>query len=71
MKKILNLTLPLAHSDVPVLIEGESGTGKDLIARAIHDELGQTLTGLTMDVAWLQSHLDQPQQAWFEKLRSS
>jgi len=29
------------------------------IARAIHDELGQTLTGLKMDVAWLQKHLDQ------------
>jgi signal transduction histidine kinase len=31
------------------------------ISRAIHDELGQTLTGLKMDVAWLQGHLD-PQQ---------
>jgi signal transduction histidine kinase len=29
------------------------------IARAIHDELGQALTGLKMDVAWLQNHLDQ------------
>ena len=37
------------------------------IARVIHDELGQTLTGLKMDVAWLQRHLDQPQQAWLEK----
>lgn len=37
------------------------------IARAIHDELGQTLTGLKMDVAWLQRHLDQPQQALLEK----
>jgi signal transduction histidine kinase len=37
------------------------------IARIIHDELGQTLTGLKMDVAWLQRHLDQPQEAWLEK----
>jgi PAS domain S-box-containing protein len=30
------------------------------IARAIHDELGQSLTGLKMDVAWLQGHFEQP-----------
>jgi PAS domain S-box-containing protein len=28
------------------------------IAREIHDELGQTLTALKMDVAWLRRHLD-------------
>lgn len=32
------------------------------IAREIHDELGQALTGLKMDVAWLQKHLDQQYQ---------
>jgi signal transduction histidine kinase len=37
------------------------------IARAIHDELGQTLTGLKMDVAWLQSHLDPQQPALLAK----
>jgi len=40
------------------------------IARAIHDELGQTLTGLKMDVAWLQRRLDQQQQALLEKTRA-
>jgi signal transduction histidine kinase len=40
------------------------------IARAIHDELGQTLTGLKMDVAWLQRHLDQPQPALLEKTQT-
>jgi two-component system sensor histidine kinase UhpB len=40
------------------------------IARVIHDELGQTLTGLKMDVAWLQRHLDQPQPALLEKTRA-
>lgn len=40
------------------------------LARAIHDELGQTLTGLKMDVAWLQRHLDQAQPALLEKTRA-
>ena len=40
------------------------------VAREIHDELGQALTGLKMDVAWLQQHLDQPQPALLEKTQA-
>lgn len=40
------------------------------ISRAIHDELGQTLTGLKMDVAWLQGHLDPPQPALLAKMQA-
>lgn len=40
------------------------------IARAIHDELGQTLTGLKMDVAWLQSHLEPQQPALLAKTQA-
>jgi len=40
------------------------------IARVIHDELGQTLTGLKMDVAWLQRHLDRQQPAFLEKTQA-
>lgn len=40
------------------------------IARAIHDELGQTLTGLKMDVAWLQNHLEPQQTALLAKTRA-
>jgi len=36
MKEIFSLLPRIAQSDSTVLIEGESGTGKDLIARAIH-----------------------------------
>ncbi len=40
------------------------------ISRAIHDELGQTLTGLKMDVAWLQGHLDSQQPALLAKTQA-
>jgi signal transduction histidine kinase len=40
------------------------------IARVIHDELGQTLTGLKMDVAWLRRHLDRQQPALLEKTQA-
>lgn len=40
------------------------------IARSIHDELGQALTGLKMDVAWLQKHLDPQQSALLAKTQA-
>ncbi len=36
MKDLVSLLERIAPSDVPILIEGESGTGKDLLARAAH-----------------------------------
>ena len=36
MKQLYNDILAVATTDTPVLIEGETGTGKDLVARAIH-----------------------------------
>jgi signal transduction histidine kinase len=38
------------------------------IAREVHDELGQALTGLKMDVMWLGKHLDKAQGALLEKV---
>jgi DNA-binding NtrC family response regulator/tetratricopeptide (TPR) repeat protein len=37
MARVLKLIGDLASSDVPVVICGETGTGKDLVARAIHE----------------------------------
>jgi len=37
MKKIFNILPQVAESDSTVLLEGETGTGKELMARAIHD----------------------------------
>jgi two-component system response regulator HydG len=36
MKDVISILERIAPSDVPILVEGESGTGKDLLARAAH-----------------------------------
>ena len=41
MKDVTSILARIAPSDVPILIEGESGTGKDLLARAAHAMSGR------------------------------
>jgi two-component system, NtrC family, response regulator AtoC len=36
MREVVSILERVAPSDVPILVEGESGTGKDLVARAAH-----------------------------------
>jgi two-component system response regulator HydG len=38
MKRVVEITQRVAESDLPVLVTGETGTGKGLIARALHLE---------------------------------
>jgi two-component system response regulator HydG len=38
MRTLYELIERVAHSEVPVLVRGESGSGKELVARALHSE---------------------------------
>ncbi|MCK8463063.1 sigma-54 dependent transcriptional regulator [Aliiroseovarius sp. S1339] len=42
MKPVLHALDTIAPSDAPVFIEGETGTGKELLARALHAESGRS-----------------------------
>jgi DNA-binding NtrC family response regulator len=37
MRDVLRRAIPIAASDAPVVITGETGTGKEVLARALHD----------------------------------
>lgn len=53
MSSIFQYVEAIAVSNQPVLITGESGVGKELIARAIHDLSGRTGPLVTVNVAGL------------------
>ena len=43
---------------------------RTIIARNIHDELGQLATALKMDVSWLQKQLPKENQQWISKMQT-
>jgi PAS domain S-box-containing protein len=43
---------------------------RTLMAREIHDELGQSLTALKMDLSWLAKRFSKDQKTWLEKAKS-
>jgi PAS domain S-box-containing protein len=56
-------------SDLSAHIDGAREVERASIAREIHDELGQALTALRMDVAWLRMRLPAGSEVTLSKLR--
>ncbi|MCD6187916.1 MAG: sigma-54-dependent Fis family transcriptional regulator [Desulfuromusa sp.] len=57
MKYILSLVKTAAKSDSSILISGETGTGKELIAKALHSESGRTGQFLAINCSAITSGL--------------
>ncbi len=57
MRKIYGTVSRIAYSDVSVVILGESGTGKDVIAQRLHEESGRTGRFVAMNAAAITSSL--------------
>ena len=57
MKLLLDQVSKVAATDSPVLIKGETGTGKELIARALHSESGRNGEFLAINCSALTSGL--------------
>jgi len=57
LKALLAPVLRAASSDLPVLIEGETGTGKEVVARAIHAASGRQGRFVAVNCAALPEHL--------------
>jgi two-component system response regulator HydG len=68
MRQVIDLARQVAETDVTVLISGESGTGKDLIARAIHENsLRKKRALVTLNCAALSSQLVESELFGHEK----
>jgi len=68
-RRILEYSKKVAHSDATILINGESGTGKDFIARYIHKCSKRKMLGdfVKVDCAALPLHLLEAELFGYEK----
>ncbi len=57
MRRLLQYADTIAHTKWPVLITGETGTGKDLLARAIHRRSGRTGEFVAVNAGGIDSQL--------------
>ncbi len=57
MKQVLKLVQAAAKADSSILISGETGTGKELIAKALHSESGRTGQFLAINCSAITSGL--------------
>lgn len=72
-QRLAERQLQISHKrlrDLMRRIEAAREEERTAIARDIHDELGQNLTGLKMDLFWLLEHLPKTAMALSEKTRS-
>ncbi len=64
---IRNITERKNHENQRKLLSDRIMTAQEkertLIARELHDELGQALTGIKMDMAWIKNHIKGPDEA--------
>jgi PAS domain S-box-containing protein len=71
--KLAEIRLQISHNrlrDLMRRIEAAREEERTTIARDIHDELGQNLTGLKMDLSWLLEHLPKSWKKLPERIRS-
>jgi transcriptional regulator with PAS, ATPase and Fis domain len=68
MHEVLRLTRKAARSDAAVLITGETGVGKELVARAVHDgSLRRARPWVDVNCAALPDHLIESELFGYEK----
>ncbi|WP_257008181.1 sigma-54 interaction domain-containing protein [Bacillus sp. FJAT-45350] len=67
MQKIVSLAFRLSKNDSPVLILGESGVGKDVLARYIHKESGRSGPFVTINCGAIPDHLLESELFGYEK----
>lgn len=67
MQKAVSLAYRLSRNDSPVLVLGESGVGKDVLARYIHKESGRQGAFVTINCGAIPNHLLESELFGYER----